>query len=206
MTVPLINTSLAMNWTHKNKNIIKFLLLFLSFMPMILFAQSEEEKVRPIDRIFFGGNFGMQFGTITNIEISPLVGYFITPKLSAGTGIRFEYFKDKGYYAPYETIIYGGNIFTRYIIISNLGEGLNIGLNTGIFAQVEYEALSLEKAYFEPPYTEDGRFIVHSVLVGGGIIQPIGRRSAFLLTVLYNLNENARSPYSNPIIRVGFTF
>jgi hypothetical protein len=146
------------------------------------------------------------FGTITNIEISPLVGYYITPKLAAGTGIRFEYFKDKGYYESYETTIYGGNIFSRYTIINNLGERLDIGLNAGIFGQVEYEALSLERGYFEPPYTEDGRFIVHSVLVGGGIIQSIGRRSAFLLSVLYNLNETSRSPYSNPIVRVGFTF
>jgi hypothetical protein len=192
----------------KNKEIIKILFLLLSFLPVTLFAQQmeEEEKIRPIDRLFFGGNFGMQFGTITSIEISPLAGYYITPKLSAGAGIRFEYFKDKGYYAPYETTIYGGDIFTRYIIISNLGEGLNIGLNTGIFAQIEYEALSLEKMYFEPPYTQDGRFIVHSVLVGGGIIQPLGSRSAFLFSILYNLNETSRSPYSNPIIRVGFTF
>lgn len=194
----------------QNKNILKIVfLLFLVNVPVIIFAQrEEEEEIRPIDRIFFGGNFGMQFGTITSIEVSPIVGYYITPKLSAGAGIRFEYFKDKGYYATYayETTIYGGDIFTRYIIISNLGEGLNLGLNTGIFIQAEYEALSLEKMYFDPPYTEPGRFIVHSVLVGGGIIQPIGSRSAFLLSVLYNLNESARSPYSNPIIRVGFTF
>lgn len=196
-----------MNLIQINKELIKILFLFLTFFPTVLFAQMyEEEEIRPIDRLFFGGNFGMQFGTITSIEVSPLLGYYITPKLSAGAGIRFEYFKDKGYYAPYETTIYGGDIFTRYVIISNLGEGLNIGLNTGIFAQVEYEALSLEKAYFEPPYTGDGRFIVHSILVGGGIIQPIGARSAFLFSVLYNLNETARSPYSNPIFRVGFTF
>lgn len=193
---------------RRSDKLIKILTLFsLIIFPLLIFAQpEEEEEMRPIDRIFFGGNFGMQFGTLTNIEISPLIGYHITPKLAAGTGIRFEYFKDKGYYAPYETTIFGGNIFTRYIIISNLGEGLNLGLNTGIFTQLEYEALSLEKEYFGPSTTEDGRFIIHSVLVGGGIIQPIGRRSAFLLSVLYNLNETARSPYSNPIIRVGFTF
>jgi hypothetical protein len=184
------------------------MILFLGFMPVILLAQIEEEEKESglSDRLFFGGNFGLMFGTITNIEISPLVGYYITPRLAAGTGIRFEYYRDKGYYAPYHTTIFGGNVFSRYTIIKNLGEGLNIGLNAGIFGQVEYEALSLEKAYFEPPYTKDGRFISHSILVGGGIIQPVGRRSAFLVTVLYNLNENSRSPYNNPIVRVGFTF
>jgi hypothetical protein len=199
-----------MNFITNKKRIKKFLFMVLALLPLMLFAQpkgeEEEGELRPIDRLFFGGNFGLMFGTVTNIEVSPLVGYYITPRLAAGAGIRFEYFKDKGYYAPYESTIYGGNIFSRYTIINNLGEGLNLGMNTGIFVQVEYEALSLEKEYFEPPYTEKGRFIVHSVLVGGGIIQPIGRRSAFILTVLYNLNETSRSPYSNPIVRVGFTF
>lgn len=180
-------------------------LITLSSTVNNLNAQDEEE-LRTIDRIFFGGNFGMQFGTITNIEVSPLVGYHITPRLSAGLGSRFEYFRDKGFIYPYETTIYGGSVFSRFIVIQNLGEGLNLGLNTGVFAQAEYEMLSLEREYFEPPYNGTGRFLVHSVLVGGGIIQPVGRRSAILISVLYNLNESARSPYSNPIIRIGFNF
>ena len=109
------------------------MILFLGFMPVILLAQTEEEEKESglSDRLFFGGNFGLMFGTITNIEISPLVGYYITPRLAAGTGIRFEYYRDKGYYAPYHTTIFGGNVFSRYTIIKNLGEGLNIGLNAG---------------------------------------------------------------------------
>ena len=182
-----------------------FLLISFSLSINLLSAQ-EQEDLRPIDRIFFGGNFGMQFGTITDIEISPLVGYHITPRLSAGVGTRFEYFKDKGLYYPFETTIFGGSVFSRFVIIQNLGEGLNLGINTGVFTQAEYEMLSLEREYFEPFPTGTGRFLVHSVLVGGGLIQPIGRRSALLISVLYNLNESARSPYSNPIIRIGFNF
>ena len=191
---------------------VKYKLVFL-LVCLITFSSTvydlnaqDEEELRPIDRIFFGGNFGMQFGTITNIEVSPLVGYHITPRLSAGLATRFEYFRDKGVIYPYETTIYGGSVFTRFVVIQNLGEGLGIGFNTGVFAQAEYEMLSLEREYFEPPYTGTGRFLVHSVLVGGGIIQPIGRRSAFLVSVLYNLNESARSPYNNPIVRIGFNF
>jgi hypothetical protein len=199
----------SISYINRSARLLVFLLILIQcIIPAISFAQADEEDqdLRPIDRLFFGGNFGLMFGTVTNVEISPLVGYYLTPRLAAGAGIRFEYFRDKGYYEPYQTTIYGGNIFSRYTIIRNLGEGLNIRINSGIFTQVEYEALSLEREYFEPPYTGDGRFIVHSILVGGGLIQPIGRRSALLLTVLYNLNETSRSPYSNPVVRVGFTF
>ena len=180
-------------------------LLLMSVVPTS-HAQQDREDLRPIDRIFFGGNFGLLFGTITDIEISPLVGYYITPRLAAGLGGRFEYLKNKGYVIQYETTIYGGSLFSRYIVIRDIGQGINVGLNTGIFAQAEYEMLSLDKEYFNPYTSEPGRFLEHSVLVGGGIIQPIGRRSALLFTILYNLNESSHSPYSNPIIRLGFTF
>lgn len=197
-----------MNYIYNINRLKKTILFLLLLIPVMISAQQEpegKEELRPIDRIFFGGNFGIMFGTITSIEVSPLIGYYLTPRLAAGVGIRFEYFRDKGYSDPYETMIYGSNVFSRYMIISNLAEGLKIPMNIGVFIHAEYEALSLEKSYFEP-FAEDGRFIVHSVLLGGGILQPIGKRSAFLLTILYNLNESSRSPYSNPIIRVGFNF
>jgi hypothetical protein len=168
-----------------------------------------EEKPPLRDRIFFGGNFGLQFGTVTNIEISPLAGIYLTPRLAVGPGIRYEYFRSNyPGYVPYETHIYGGTVFSRYMVIKDLSEGIGLGLNFGIFGHAEYEMLSLESRYFKigAPPDESGRFNLHSVLVGGGIYQPIGRRSGFLVMVLWNLNETANSPYSNPIFRIGFNF
>lgn len=169
-----------------------------------------EEPPSLRDRLFFGGNLGLQLGTVTNIEISPLLGYYITPRLAVGLGIRYEYYKDSRDYLPYlpfETNIYGGSIFSRFMVIQNISELIGLGLNSGIFAHLEYEVLSLEKKYFEIPATqEEGRFYLHSVLAGGGLNQPVGRRSAFTIMVLWNLNQTASSPYSNPIIRIGFNF
>ena len=79
----------------KYKLVFLLACLFTFCLAVYNLNAQDEEELRPIDRIFFGGNFGMQFGTITNIEVSPLVGYHITPRLSAGVGTRFEYFKDK---------------------------------------------------------------------------------------------------------------
>lgn len=186
--------------------IVMVLLLVLSFS--LLQAQWEEKP--PLrDRIFFGGNFGLQFGTVTNIEISPLAGIYLTPRLAVGPGIKYEYFKsDYPGFVPYETHIYGGTAFARYMAIKDLSEAIGLGLNFGIFGHVEYEILSLESKYFEigaPPDAE-GRFFLNSILIGGGVFQPIGRRGGFLFMVLWNLNETASSPYSNPIFRIGFNF
>ena len=170
----------------------------------------QEESPSFIDRFFLGGNFGLQMGTITNIEISPVVGYHITPRLAGGLGIRYEYYKDSRTiqpYKPFETNIFGGSIFTRFMVIQDINEIIGLGINSGIFAHVEYEILSLEKKYFEIPATlADGRFYLHSVLAGGGLYQPVGRRSALTMMVLWDLNQTASSPYSNPIIRIGFNF
>lgn len=161
------------------------------------------------DRIFFGGNFGLSFGNTTSIVVAPLAGFRVSPRLSTGLGIRYEYFKNSyPGYVPYDTHIYGGSVFSRYMFIRNLGEAIGIGgLNSGLFLHTEYEMLSLERKYFDISNpSSDGRFNLHSVLVGGGLYQPIGKRSGFLITVLWNLNESYNSINTNPVIRIGFVF
>ncbi len=184
-------------------------LLVLLVAPNSL-AQKKKEEPPPFkERIFFGGNFGLTFGNTTSIIISPIAGYRVSPRLSAGIGLRYEYLKSNyPGYVPYDTHIFGGSIFSRFMIIHNISEVLGLGaMNSGIFLQGEYEMLSLESQYFDLINPTPGeRFYLHSILVGGGIYQPIGNRSAFLLSVLWNLNESYNSIYANPIIRIGFNF
>ena len=185
-------------------------LILLGMFTTSIIASEFQDELTLKDRLFFGGNFGLQLGTVTNIEVSPIIGYKVTPRLSGGIGIRYEYYKDSRNipgYIPFETNILGGSLFSRYILIQNIEEVIGLGLNASILVQAEYELLSLEKQYFEVPSTlDDGRFPLHSVLFGGGLYQPVGRRSGLVLMVLWNLNQTASSPYSNPIIRLGFNF
>jgi len=43
-------------------------------------------------------------------------------------------------------------------------------------------------------------------MVGGGYRQRLGERSSVTITALWNLNQTANTPYSNPVIRLGFNF
>jgi hypothetical protein len=161
------------------------------------------------DRIFFGGNFGLSFGSTTSIVLNPLMGYYITPRLAGGLGIRYEYFKySYPGFVPYDTHIYGGTSFLRYTVIKNLADAIGLsGINYGLFLQGEYEILSLESQYFDPSPNAEDRFNLHTILVGGGVFMPIGNRSGFMIMVLWNLNESYNSIYNtNPIIRFGFNF
>lgn len=190
------------------KRSVKFYVLLLIIALFIcntgIYAQNRktEEKLSPKDRIFFGGNIGLQIGTITQIEIAPLVGYRITPRLAAGLGIKYEYYKENTYFANFETHIYGGRIFSNYLFIKDLNNVIPLGFNGGLFVQGEYEALNLETRIFDVlnEYPGQDRFWLHSVLVGGGLRIPAGERASI------NLNESANTPYSNPIIRFGVYF
>jgi MFS family permease len=66
------------------------------------------------------------------------------------------------------------------------------------------EGLSLEQAYYVPPYTSEDRFIYRGFLVGGGFSQRVGIHNTVSFTVLWDINESSVSPYSNPVFRVGF--
>jgi len=141
-------------------------------------------------KLFFGGGFGLQFGSMTLIEVSPLVGYRVTPKLAVGLSPTYKYYKYNAYYGNVTTNVFGGSIFTRYSIFEN------------VFAHVEYESLfynTKEPAY--PNYMQQ----FNSFFVGGGYNQSIGANSGMYILLLWNLNDTPDSPYINPIIRMGFS-
>ena len=147
---------------------------------------------KPFDwsKVFVGGNLGIQFGTATFIDVSPLVGYRINNHVWAGVGATYQYYhyQDKNYNLT--TNVYGGRIFGRYFFTQNL------------FAHAEYEVLNLEAYDLYPPR----RVEVGSLLGGGGYMQRFGSNSGLTVMILYNFTESAYTPYQNPIIRVGMVF
>lgn len=159
--------------------------------------KKEEKEWNLKDRIFFGGGFGVQFGTVTNVQLSPLVGVRITPKFMTGIGASYIFLKDTR--VDYQTSIYGGSVFARHVIFRN------------IFAHAEFESLNFETYSISQTTSgkfriDEGRQWVDSYYVGLGITQMLGERAAANFMILWNLNESQYSPYDNPLIRLDFTF
>ena len=180
-----------------------FILLFLFSSFSLVSGQRSREEAPPLrERLFFGGSFGLQFGSITDIQVSPVVGLWLLPRLAVAVGPDYRFYKD--WYG--KTNIYGGKAYLEYVVIQNLGSIIPIGANTGIFLHLEDEALSLESAFWKnPPVTSD-RFSINTVLAGAGISQQIGRRSSLNFIVLWALNDSGIQVYSNPEIRISFIF
>jgi hypothetical protein len=121
---------------------------------------------------------GMFFGAIT-----PLVGYRITERFSAGVGFNFTYYKTRLYQEQY----YAGIAWAR------------LGLFNGIFACAEINQVNA------PVYSFNGssRETFPLLLAGAGISQGIGHGLGTYFQIMYDFTEEERSPYGPLIIRGG---
>jgi hypothetical protein len=180
-----------------------YLSVFLLLCSLPVFSQRGKSDVPPLaERLFFGGSFGLQFGTITDIEASPVIGIWLLPRLAVAAGPNYRYYKD-----PIDrTTIYGGRAYAEFVLIRDIGSVIPFGSNLGIFLHAENEFLSLESAFWKNPPYEDDRFNINTLLGGAGISQQLGRRASLNFMVLWALNDSLYDIYSNPEIRISFTF
>lgn len=139
------------------------------------------------DRIYVGGGFGLNTGNnITNVGLSPQVGYKITSRLSAGFGISYQYVHFRAIDKSLSN--YGWSIFSRYNVTRQF------------FAYTEFENLQFE--YFTTPSAEQtARLGYHGLLVGAGYTEVLADRISFSVSALYNLlydGADPIQPYNSP--------
>jgi len=152
----------------------------------------EKSRSRFIDHVYLGGYLGLQFGTVTYIDISPMAIYQFTKNLYSGLGGTYQYIRNKYYEPAYSSSAYGANLMVRYHIWKDL------------FLQAEYDPLYLS---YYPGYNTLAKkdyTWVHDVLAGVGYRQWLAQRAFLTIAIFYNLNETYYSPYENPIIRFSF--
>ncbi len=178
------------------------LILFISSLSAVC-GQEKRKEVPPFkDRLFYGGSFGLQFGTFTDISVSPVVGLWVLPRLNVAIGPDFRYVK----FPDFHTTIFGGKIYTELVFVEDFNNIIPLGMHLGLFLHAEDEVLSLESAAFQlTPHNSD-RFVISTVLLGGGIRQQLGLKSSLNFTFLWAINNSDYGIYSNPEIRVSFFF
>ena len=130
---------------------------------------SKKSSSNFVDRLRFGGNLSLGFGTYTYINLSPRVHYLVQDNLGVGTGFSYYYWKDNRDYPAninYKTSgnTWGLNFFSWY---NPFGP---------VTLQAEYEPLNFEvyQGLSQDPNTGDvtyvyGREWVHALFLGGGI-------------------------------------
>lgn len=165
------------------------------------YLEPAQQKPPLRERMFFGGNFGMQFGTYTYIEVSPIVGIWLLPRIGVAAGPTYKFLKDR----VGSTSVYGGKAFTRLVLIQDINNIVPIGMGLSIYLHGEYEYLSYRSDFFytNPETTRVGN---RAFLVGFGISQHLGPRASMNLSLLWVINDPELDIYDNPEIRVGITF
>lgn len=192
------------------------------------YKSNAQKKGFDINRMVFGGNLGLTFGSVTNIYVAPSIGYRITDNFAAGISLGYNYFRQKDAFLtynkntgeqksmPFTQSIYTGSVWARYIIIPN------------IIVQTEFEVNNISFYDFDAPTVFDNegwaqhqkiRVSIPSLLLGGGYRQPIGEHASMYIMAMYdvlqNIPSNMRpdgyggkysiSPYADRVdIRVGF--
>ncbi|HCQ30360.1 MAG TPA: hypothetical protein DIU39_08745 [Flavobacteriales bacterium] len=175
------------------KRLLAIIFVFISLQSI---AQTEDYTPAPSNpkpqthgfdwsKVRVGGNFGLQFGNYTLVEVSPMVSYEVFKNAYMGLGATYLYYNDKIY--DYQTSIYAGRLFSQYYFE-----------NFPMMLHAEYEVMNLELFGFNQ------RVNVDNVYVGGGYAEPIGKNSYAVIMLLWNVTQNPNSVYSNPIMRISF--
>lgn len=181
-------------------SILIIILLFTSLS--VSSGQRSRQQVPPLrERLFFGGSLGLQIGTITNIEVSPVIGLWVLPRVAVAVGPEYMYYQDP----YYKTSIFGGKAYSELVLLQDLNSIIPAGIHLGIFLHAEFESLSLESAVWNPTYASD-RFMINTTLAGGGISQQLGQRSSMNFMALWVISGSGYGFYSNPEIRISFSF
>lgn len=137
-------------------------------------------------KVTVGGGLGLTFGTITYIEIAPILGYYLTDNILAGVGVNYIYYENANF--NYKTSIYGGRVFGQYLFN-----------DLPLLAHVETELINIDL------FGNNERVNITNVYVGGGFKQRLGGASYLFVLGLWNLNETRESFFiqPNPTIRIG---
>ena len=172
------------------------ILLFTNYCFVPLFAQdyveeNDKKENAPAKRLFFGGDFGLMFGTNTYIELSPQIGYRFTNSLSAGVSITYKHYRLSDMSGDYRMNIYGGSLFSRFYFFRDF------------LAHLEAEQLNVSPF---GQWNSDERIWISNLFAGGGYRQRIGGSSYINFLVLWELNGSVHSPYSSPVFRINFEF
>ncbi len=170
--------------------ISKISVLFLVIMTSLSIKAQDFNKFT--DKLYWGGNFGLSFGTYTYIQVSPVVSYAVNDNFYVGTGLDYTYFRDSrnSFSYIYEGSIWAPKVFARYFF-------------KDFFAHVEFQQIYYKNVYNSLNPTE---MISEShYYAGGGYRSWVGVNSFIFVMVLFDLERSDFYFGDNPIIQIGFS-
>jgi len=130
-----------------------------------------------IDKIHFGGNLGLQFGSYTSVYISPIAYYDVSDDFMVGLGFNYIYQKYKYSGENITTSIYGPRVAAMYRPFKSLM----------LSTEYEYNYFDYEIA---PKW-------YGSWFVGIGYSIPMGKKGGMYVSMSYDLLYDSYYTYNS---------
>jgi len=96
-------------------------IIIILLIPLSLWAQSnpptQESHLSFRDKLFFNGSAGMSFGSSTQIQLSPGVGYKFSDRFGAGVGINYIYSSTTSQETKFSQSVIGPRVFALYKLL-----------------------------------------------------------------------------------------
>jgi hypothetical protein len=186
-----------------------FLLFYIGFSTFA-FSQYDIDEAKKVDekkddemnlyelkkKIYVGGDFAfsMRAGT-TYLNISPLIGYDLTKRFSAGISGMYQFWRVRYFNATFDFNTVGAGIFARYRPIDCFITQVEFDL---------YNSVDLESPEFE-------RTNVPAFMAGLGLARALGEGAYGQIILLYDFIDNPNMPLPPVIIpplhlRMGFVW
>jgi hypothetical protein len=161
--------------------------------------EKKEEKLNPYElkkNIYLGGDFAFSMrGGTTYLNLSPLIGYDITKRFSAGISGMYQFWRIRYFNTTFNINTVGAGIFTRYRPVEWLITQVEFDL---------YNSADLFSADLE-------RINVPAFMAGVGFARPFGEGAYGQIILLYDFIDNQNMPLPPVIItplhlRMGFVW
>ena len=160
-------------------------------------AETEANPRSMKDRFFVGGGIGAAFGSVDYLEIAPLVGLEVVPRVSVGLQPFYRWSNDGRFSPSVERTDYGARAFARFRVVASF------------FVEADYQFTSHEYLTGNSGST---RASDNAFLAGVGYTRPLGRNVGLYFSVLYDFTHDDNdfySAYDSPVqlhfgVAVGF--
>ncbi len=146
------------------------------------------------DNLSLGGSFGLQFGSITFVEVEPLLNYHFGESFMIGVGPIYQYVNAQAqvYGFEYTASTYGARVSALFFLPDELSK---------IFIMGEYDVLNVPELN---SYNSIDRGNLTIPLAGIGYRDKLSDKFSFFIYGLWNFNNSIYNPYTNPTINAGF--
>lgn len=190
------------------------------------YQKNAEKKGFDPHKLIFGGGFGAGFGNGTLIlGISPVVGYRISDRFSAGLrlGYQYNWIKDGQLFLNGITSAVEAKNINYHVIAPGVWGRFMVWNNIFVHAEYEYNVFTYKEynlSFQQPGYTTRRAWDhANCLLVGVGLRQPVSDNASFVFEVFYdalqnipsnlrtdvNGNQYSISPYAGRVdFRIGF--